>query len=126
MKLCPKCQIRYLNPPFKGYKRNMCWVCYLKTIKMYSAAKKEVGGWFDWGTHLSKDVQGIPIKLGWSFTESMGMSLLFAAVLNAGSMNKTPKVPELEHGTKEEKLIKLGYSLWKIETFMKYYRKLKP
>lgn len=123
MELCIKCQIRYCNLPFKGYKYKTCWICTLKGHKNYAAAKKEIGGWFDWGTYANKDTMGISIKLGWSFVEKMLISLLFAAVLNAGSLNKTPKVPELEHGTDEEKLIKLGYSSWQIETCMKYYNR---
>ena len=117
MKICPKCQIRYLKLPFKGYDKGVCWICFLKSKKKYKYAKKEIGGWFDWRTYIRKT-----IKVGWSFVETMKLKLLFGAILNCGSLNKTPKVPELIGKTEQEKLKLFRYSDWQIKICMDYYK----
>ena len=104
--LCIKCKIRLVNKPFEGYNVPLCWICYLKSIKHYKAAMREVkNGWFDWHTNL------LELKLGWSFWEKVLFQGLFISVLKMKSLNKTPKT---------NATVKDFYSDWRIKTADEY------
>ena len=75
-----------ISSPFDGYNSPLCWICYLKSIKHYSAAKREVkNGWFDWYTGL------LELKTGWSFWEIVLFQTLLISILKMKALNKTPK-----------------------------------
>lgn len=106
-KICIKCKIRYVSRPFKDYDLPICWICYLKSKKMYKAAIREIKlGWFGWQTNLSE------LKLGWSFAKNLYFQNLFLSILKMKSLNKTPKTSAT---------IEDFYSKWQIKTAKQYF-----
>jgi len=102
---CKKCGLVVI-PESQDY----CFLCVLTLKKFYKCAMKELKTPF---VSSDKTYYGnCPfVKVGWSFVQKMITILLFNAVLNCGSLNKTPKgIVDSEKNI----LKKHGYSDWQI------------
>lgn len=109
--ICTKCGLRYIGKPFKSYDRDICWICYLKSVGFYKLAAKEIGGWFDWSTDLSK------LPLGWSFAEEVQWCKVLMCVLKSVILNKTPKIPV--NSVPQD----YGWTDWQVQISNAYYKK---
>ncbi len=109
---CEKCGLRVIS-----IKDKWCHICFLKTKRLYSSAIKTIKetDWWNCKTGIND------CKVGWSFAEETLTMLLFGAVVNCCSLNKTPKFPELMDKTEIESLRILGVSEWRIKTTLAYY-----
>lgn len=82
--LCHKCNMRYMLKGFEPY----CYICGLKIKGFYNTAIRELKNSNWWNYYTNWD-----FKIGWSFVRKVLLVKMFKAVLNAPSMNKTPKAP---------------------------------
>ncbi len=94
----------------------LCYICFLKSKGFYSFAIKTLKNlqWWSYKTHWD-------FEPGWTFTGKMLTGLLLGAVVNCGSLNKNPKLPELMCLSKKQKLEIIGWSSWQIQTFFQKY-----
>jgi len=112
---CPKCGLAIIRvTPSKnadyGQFGRLCSLCYYKQKKWYTAAKELLKQGFCGNGWYGKP----PIKkVGWSFAWQVYSSMMFASVLNMGSLNKTPKLP----GYNAHDYI----SEWKLKTAHAFY-----
>jgi hypothetical protein len=96
----------------------LCYICFLKSKGFYKSAIKNLKNTDCWSYQTKWD-----FEIGWTFIYNMQVSMLLAAVMNCGSLNKTPKLPELMVSKVAQKLHILGFSVWQISVFFKKYPK---
>jgi hypothetical protein len=127
--LCKKCQMRWALQESGIYP--LCYICFLKTKKLYSFAIKTIKQieWWNYKTGIGG------LKIGWSFARGLKTALLFANILNHPFLNKTCKVPLLTKGQRNDgwpaqlsssdSLKILGESEWRIHTALTYFGEIK-
>jgi len=113
--LCHKCNMRWALQESGIYP--LCYICFLKVKRLYRHAIKTIKStdWWNYKTKISER------KVGWSFSENLLWCLVLAHVMNCGSLNKTPKCPEILNKSKLKRLLALGVSHWRTYTALNYY-----
>lgn len=114
--ICPKCGMKHALQETGIYP--LCYICFLKSKGFYKSAIKTLKSTQWWSVKTKWD-----FCEGWSFIGRMHVGMLLGAVVNCGSLNKTPKVPELMQKSTAKMLKILGWSVWQIQCFFKKYPK---
>jgi hypothetical protein len=123
--MCEKCGLFWA---LQGY--NLCPKCADISAGKYHSAKQTISAQYghyytepNTGTKFycagnPLTHRGAESKTGWSFVNHLWSMGLFLNILNAGSMNKTPKIP---HKTHKQLCLDTGYTEWHFACFENFY-----